>query len=202
MSEQNYSPTYPTIGSGYDDPDEQATDSDNEAEGWEADAPVDADQADDSERDEPEDTGSEARSKGAGLTRQAAKKVIEKYLELDAATDVQLRLLAAVLGGKPDAAELTATIVSAPRTNLGALNELGAIAASATANPFEAVMQAAALSRESSKRIWAVLTGLDAVTGSLPGKDLAAASRIAEAAGALDPTALEHLDAVRQLGRK
>lgn len=143
-----------------------------------------------------------SRPKHGGLTRAVAKKVIEKYLELTAAPPKQLQLLAATLGVKADAAELAATIASAQRTNLQAINELASVAESAVGSPFAGVLTAAALSRENAKRVWVILSHLGQVTGALPVKELTAAAKIAEAAAELSAENLADLDAVRQLGRK
>lgn len=162
----------------------------------------DSNDVDETSDDSGDTESASGRSNKSGLTKASARRAIDKAFEIQAATEDQQLLLAAVLGTRVDVADMAATIVSSGRTNLSALNELAQIAESATANPFEGVVAAMSLSRENRKRVWALLTQLNQVEGGIPSKESTAAAKIAEAATSLSSTAFASLDAVRTLGRK
>lgn len=138
----------------------------------------------------------------AGLSRATIKRVIDKFVELESASTQHRALIAATLGCKADAAEITALVMSANRTNLDALTQVVTLAEAAASNPFEAVIRASALDRDDQKRVWGVLTLLGAATGGLPAKEMTAATRLAESAGALTPAQTADIGAVRALGKK
>ncbi len=111
-------------------------------------------------------------------------------------------MLATALGVRNDLVDITTSIVTSTRNNLTAINELLAIAETAVKNPFEAVIAAFGLSRDSAKRVWLLMQQLGKVSGTLPVKEATAATKIAEAAALLTASDREDLGAVRQLGRK
>lgn len=153
----------------------------------------------DSEAEAFEDsTGTRSRP-ATPNTRGIARKAIAKYIEVSAAPPKQLALLAATVGGKADAAELAATIVSSPRPGLGALNDIAALAGD---DIYDSLLAAAGLGRERSRRAWALLTHLGQVSGNLPAKEMVAATDLAKAVARLTPDDHADLDAVRRLGSK
>ena len=145
-------------------------------------------------------SGVPARPARAVVTKSAARKIIEKYIEISSAPDRQVRVLASALGTKDDAADIAATVVSATRNPLTALTELETITSSPT--PFGAMVAALALGRDGSRRVWALLGELGRASGNLPAKDATSAAKIAEAAASLTDTDRSDLDTARAFGRK
>ena len=137
----------------------------------------------------------------ASAVKATAKKAIAKYIELSDASENHLRLLAAALGTKPDEVELAAVIVSSSRLNLGALTEIVALGALKD-RPFDLMGAASGLTRDESKRVWALLGQMGLSSGSLASKDGAAALNISKAVVSLTSADLIDLDAVRLLGSK
>lgn len=151
--------------------------------------------------DEPEvEREPEIKSPRATITKSAARKIIDKYVELSLAPKRQIQLLASALGTKNSAADIAATIVSATRNPLVALTELETVTSAST--PFEAMVAAFALGRDGSKRVWSLLGELGKAAGNLPTKDSTASAKIAETAAALTDADRSDLEVIRSLGRK
>ena len=143
---------------------------------------------------------SPAKAIRATITKSAARKIIDKYIDISRAPKRQTQVLASALGTKNNAADIAATIASATRNPLTALAELETIAAATT--PFEAMIAALALGRDGSKRVWALLGELGKAVGTLPTKDATAAARIAETVASLTDSDRSDLEVVRAFGRK
>lgn len=163
---------------------------------------VEADETD-SDAADLDAAGSDVRS-GARVRRpiskQSAAKAIAKYLELVDAPGAHLEVLGVTLGARADAAELAAVIVSSPRINLSALNDVLALADATS--PYAAMLEAMKLSREQLRSVWALLAAVDVVSGTLPAKDSAAAIAAAEASASIGSAERGMFDAARTLSRK
>lgn len=155
--------------------------------------------ADSSETPEDGRPGGRARKP---ITKQAATKVITKYVELAAAPAKRLELLATAIGVKADAVDVAATIASASRLSLGALNDIAPIAEAAAESPFAAMHSVFKLDRDQVKQVWALLSVAGIVEGALTSKEQAAAVMVAEAAGNITDDDLALFEAARQLARK
>ncbi|PPG15008.1 hypothetical protein [Rathayibacter rathayi] len=149
------------------------------------------------ETDEPDTAGWHTRSTPS---KSQIRRGIEKYLKLAEAPDSRLNLLAATLGAKADPLELAVTIAASQRINLSAASQL--IALRSEPNPYAAIVAAGSLSRDDAKRTWSLLVALGVVSGTLPSKDIAAASKLAGAAAELTDAHVADIEAVRSLGRK
>jgi len=136
------------------------------------------------------------------ITRQGASKAIGKFVELSAAPREHLAILATAMGGKPDPAELAATIVSSPRVNLTSVNDLLAVADAAAESPYAGMLKSMELAREQLRNVWSLMQAADLVSGSFPSKESAGAIAVAEAAAKVSAPERDLLDAVRALARK
>ena len=137
----------------------------------------------------------------AAATRSIARRAISKYAELAECTEDHLFLLAAAFGTQPDEVEIAVTIVSSPRSSVGAIADILTLHTH-IGNVFGLFAAAAGLNRDEGKRVWALLTYLEHATGALPIKDAVAAAAIAEAINALTPENITNLSAARVLGSK
>jgi hypothetical protein len=137
-----------------------------------------------------------------GITKQAAARAIAKYIELTAAPAEHLDVLASSIGAKADPAEIAATIISAPRINLGALNDIAPILDAAAESPYAAMFAVFKLDRDQLKQVWSLLTSVGVASGALPTKDQAAGVAIAEAAAKLGDRERALFESVRSLARK
>ncbi|WP_433673850.1 hypothetical protein [Microbacterium gorillae] len=155
----------------------------------------------DADSDAPDDSRLGSRPRKP-ITKQSAVKVIAKYAELAAAPNKHLELLATAIGVKADAVDVAATIASASRLSLGALNDIAPIAEAAAESPFAAMHSVFKLDRDQVKQVWALLSVAGIVEGALTSKEQAAAVMVAEAAGKISDDDLALFEAARQLARK
>lgn len=133
-------------------------------------APADADEELDGEQDESTDAGS-------GRTRTAAKpasskaafrRVAAKALEVDAASGTTRSVAAVLTGSTEDAADLTAAIMTAPRSVTAPLSDLDEVIDALATRPWEAGVIAASMDRSRLKAVWGLLHALEAVDTPAP----------------------------------
>lgn len=125
------------------------------------------------EDNEPE-TDSESASasgsnapKAAKPSRAVFRRTAAKALEV-AEADSRIRsLAAAVLGGTEDVADLTATIMTAPRGAAAALDSIQKIIEQHAEDPIEAVFMAVELGKD-IKPVWTLAHTLDALKSPTP----------------------------------
>ena len=164
--------------------------------------PVTPRHVDDEGEDDPSKAAGPEKARRSLITKAVVKRILERAETLHLADARTRSILSSVLGTSDDVAEMVAVIMSAPRTRVGILNSLAAIAADAIERPIDATVTAMSLDRRQSKRIWAVLVHLGAVDGVYPTREAAAAGRIVEAVSRLDDHALAFLDDIRELMKK
>lgn len=138
-----------------------------------------------------------------GLTPSDVKAVLHKQRALASATDQQRTMLASALG-KPGASidDLTALILTSPRTDLGAVTDLTEIGEKeGTVKRAIAAMQLTT-DRPRAKAVWHLLVSLGVVTGNAPGSDGDLAEGIATALDSLTDEHTRQLDTVRNLASR
>ena len=181
-------PTYPT-----------ATDIEPEAD-------VETDAVD----DQPEDEDGEPRTtsrksarrktprSGVRLTAAQVRRVLSQADVIEQLETSERDLLAATLGTNGSTEDLVVATLSATKAG-DVITELLAIAAEE--DQFQPVMLAHTLlsERDNARRVWALLTALDKVSGGIPAKEIQAATVVAAAAKNLSATDLVALDAVTEI---
>lgn len=138
-----------------------------------------------------------ARS-AARLSAAQVRRVLAQA-ELIQAQDNSVReLLAATLGTSASTEDLVVATISSTKAG-EVIVELLAVASEQ--DPFKPVVLAHALlsERDSARRVWALLTALGKVSGSIPGKDIQAATTVAAAAKDLSLDDLAGLELVTEL---
>lgn len=125
------------------------------------------------EDNEPDNDAESASASGASATKAAKpsravfRRTAAKALEV-AAADSRIRsLAAAVLGGTEDPADLTATIMTAPRGAAASLDSIQKIIEQHAEDPIEAVFMAVELGKD-IKPVWALAHTLDALKSPTP----------------------------------
>lgn len=165
-----------------------------------ADADTDAEGADDLDDDSPAGhSGGRARKQ---ITKQSAAKAIAKYVELSQAPAEHIEMLAAAIGGRSDAADLAAAIVSSARVNLAPINDLFSLADATATSPYAAMLEAMKLDRDQVKQVWTILVAAGVVKGAIPSKESAAAVAVAEASAKIGDRERTLFQSVRTLARK
>jgi len=186
--------------------DEQAEAADTDHLEQNLDDDPDRDQADlhDADEDDRHGAGDDSRRTGArgANVKQIAKRSIEKYLEVNAATESDRRAAALVLGtpSRTDAADITIAVVAAQRANLRLLDRTDAIADAD--DPFDAMAVVMALEPADIRRTWDLLHELDALSDRWPGGAATAAKTIARAVHADSGAVLAGTARIRALLRK
>lgn len=138
-----------------------------------------------------------------GITAADVRAVLRKQQELAAATDEQLAMLSDALG-KPgaDITDLTVTILTSPRIDLGAITDLADIGdRDGVVKRAIAAMQLTA-DRPRAKAVWHLLVSLGVVQGKAPGNDGDLAEGIATAVDRLSDEHVARLDAITSLASR
>lgn len=180
------------------------------ATGYDIDAPealpdepgFDADEIDEAEEDAGtgEQKGAPARNRAAEA--KLIRRAIAKHEELRTADASAVAIVAALVGAKPDAADLTVAILSGGRIDTSPISGIADLAKLAESDPVEAMFAALGTNRDVLKQQWAILTALGAAEGNLPARDRDAAKALVRAVGSLDSAFRKRLDGVRELLKK
>jgi len=102
----------------------------------------------------------------AGRERAFARRIAAKALEISAATEPDRAMLAGLLGCDNDVVTLTIEVMNAPRgAATRAVTDLDHVAA---ADPMEAPIRVATLTRDRQRALWNLLTTLGAVSTGPP----------------------------------
>lgn len=134
----------------------------------------------DTEDDGAEDSTSRSTKGGSKPNnRNQFRRVAQKALEVDAASDTARTLAASVLGCASAPAELTAYIMTAPRQSTSPLADIAQVAEEIVNNPLLAGITPASWESPRLRAVWAVLHGLGAVNSpSAPASSAKAASAV------------------------
>jgi hypothetical protein len=126
------------------------------------DAPAPVAQDLDIDEDEgQEDTGSRASKSGSKPNNRAQfRRVAQKALDVDAASETARTIAASVLGCPSAAADLAAYIMSAPRQSSSPLSDITQVADEIVQNPLLAGITPASWELPRLRAVWAVLHGL------------------------------------------
>lgn len=139
----------------------------------------------DHDADEDSSEDSSARStKGAAKSnnRSQFRRVAQKALDINAASETARTLAASVLGCPSAPADLTAYIMTAPRQSTSPLADIAQVAEEIISNPLLAGITPASWESPRLRAVWAVLHGLDAVNSpSAPASSAKAAGTVLQA---------------------
>lgn len=148
-------------------------------------APADTDLGDDTAPDEQPDAAAKkprrkpARPTPTKLTASQVRRVLNQAADIQAQHDHTRELLAAALGTANTVEDLVVGSLNPGKATdiITGLLELREVTG------FNAVVEAGALieDKEAARRVWALLSALGQVAGTIPAKELSAAARIADA---------------------
>lgn len=161
--------TYPSMA---EDTDYEAGETDTSAEtetGYSDDSDADTDTRSESASGS---TGNKSSKPSKATYRRTAAKAIQ-VVEADKGVRT---LAAAVLGGSDDPAELTATIMTAPRGAASALDAIQKMIEAHAEDPTEAVFLALEMEKD-IKAVWTLMHSLGAVASPTPPAAFAKAAR-------------------------
>lgn len=156
-----------------------AEDTDYEAGETDTSAETETGYSDDSDADT--DTRSENASGSTGPksskpSKATYRRTAAKAIQVVEADKGVRTLAAAVLGGSDDAAELTATIMTAPRGAASALDAIQKMIEAHAEDPTEAVFLALEMEKD-IKAVWTLMHSLGAVASPTPPAAFAKAAR-------------------------
>jgi len=136
----------------------------------------------------------------AGRERSFARRIAAKALEISAATEPDRAMLAGLLGCDTDVVTLTVEVMNAPRgTATRAVADLDHVA---DADPMEAPIRVATLTRERHRALWNLLAGLGAVSSAPPQNEFKQALATAKAVFAVDADTRRRLAGAVELARR
>ena len=185
VSEETY-PT-PSYVSSYEQP---ATDDEHDDE-------------DEAEEDaSTADTGAKRKARRPGasratkLTAAQVRRVLSQAESIEALDAKTRRILSAILGSSSDLEDLVVATLSPSKAAASVISEIEALANEE--NPYAKMLNATIIAgdRDSSRRVWGVLTALGKVEGGIPAKEVVAGQKIAEAVDSLSSHDLETLTQV------
>jgi len=139
-------------------------------------------------------------SRPARITAGQVKKVLQQATFIESQPEDVRELAAAVLGVADTTEDLVVATLNAPKAAGDVIDDIVDIAET-PAEGFAPVLKAAALlaDREAARRTWSILVALGVVKGTLPTKDVLAATKVAEAAGKLTVAGIDSLRQVTEL---
>lgn len=135
------------------------------------------------------------------LTKAQVAGVIGKYEQVSKLDEEQSRFLAASLGLPADSsadAIVAEVYTSSKNTNPVALVDT----LRQVDDPVEQYISALSLSKDESKAVWNLLTGVTEEEGKLPADERRAAKRIIDALGRVDELTLMMLGELKELGSR
>jgi len=136
----------------------------------------------------------------AGRERSFARRVAAKAVEIAAAPEPDRTTLAGLLGCPADVVTLTAEVMGAPRgAATRAVSDLDLIAA---ADPMEAPIKVATLSRERQRALWSLLASLGVAGSTPPLNEFKQALATAKAVFAVDAETRKRLAGAVTLARR
>jgi hypothetical protein len=136
----------------------------------------------------------------AGRERSFARRVAAKAVEIAAAPEPDRKTLAGLLGCAADVVTLTAEVMCAPRgIATRAVTDLDGIAA---ADPMEAPIKAATLSRERQRALWSLLSSLGVAGSTPPPNEFKQALATAKAVFAVNADTRQQLAGAVTLARR
>jgi hypothetical protein len=136
----------------------------------------------------------------AGRERAFARRIAAKALEISAATETDRAMLAGLLGCDADVVTLTVEVMNAPRgAATRAVADLDHVAA---ADPMEAPIRVATLTRERQRALWNLLTKLGVVSTGPPQNEFKRALATAKAVFAVDTDTCKRLAGAVALARR
>lgn len=151
-----------------------------------------------------DDTGSRTSKAGSKPNNRAQfRRVAQKALDVDAASETARTIAASVLGCPSTPADLAAYIMSAPRQSTSPLSDITQVADEIVQNPLLAGITPASWELPRLRAVWAVLHGLGAVNSpSAPASSAKAAAPLLQAvAGFSDEDKTELASAAELLKR-
>ncbi len=135
----------------------------------------------------------------AGRERSFARRVAAKAVEIAAAPEPDRKTLAGLLGCPADVVTLTAEVMGAPRgAATRAVSDLDSIAA---ADPMEAPIKVATLSRDRQRALWNLLASLGVAGSTPPLNEFKQALAAAKAVFAVDAATRKRLAGAVTLAR-
>lgn len=136
----------------------------------------------------------------AGRERSFARRVAAKAVQIAAAPEPDRVTLAGLLGCPADVVTLTAEVMGAPRgAGTRAVSDLDGIAA---ADPMEAPIKVATLSRDRQRALWNLLTSLGVAGSNPPLNEFKQALATAKAVFAVDADTRRRLAGAVTLARR
>jgi hypothetical protein len=136
----------------------------------------------------------------AGRERSFARRVAAKAVEIAAAPEPDRTTLAGLLGGPAVVVTLTAEVLGAPRgAATRAVSDLDLIAA---ADPMEAPIKVATLSRDRQRALWNLLASLGVAGSTPPLNEFKQALAAAKAVFAVDAETRKRLAGAVALARR
>ena len=136
----------------------------------------------------------------AGRERSFARRIAAKAVEIAAAPEPDRTTLAGLLGCPADVVALTAEVMGAPRgAATRAVTDLDHIAA---ADPMEAPIKVATLSRDRQRALWNLLASLGVAGSSPPLNEFKQALATAKAVFAVDAETRQRLAGAVALARR
>ena len=189
--ETEAAPAVPADASAIDGLDDADTSTDEELELSEDSADDDAAEA---------GTGAAKAKNQAKSNRALFRRVAAKALEVQSASDDTRALAASLLGSSDDVVDLTAAIMTAPRSATAALTDIEELSAALIDAPWEAGITATSMGRPRLRAVWSLLHTLGAVgTPAAPASDAKAANAVLKALNGLGADSKTELTAAGDL---
>lgn len=162
---------------------------------------ADLDSAEDDAAEDTVDGGTGSKTKAAAKpSRTLFRRVANKTLEVQSASDTVRALAASLLGSSEDVVELTTAIMSAPRLTGSPLGDIDTISEACKEDPFEAAITAGALGRPRLKGVWSLLHTIGSVgTPTAPPADAKAALAVVKAVNKLTESQQQDLATAGEL---
>lgn len=165
-------------------------------------ADEDLDLGDDSAEDDAAESGNgAAKAKNQAKSNRALfRRVAAKALEVQSASDDTRALAASLLGSSDDVVDLTAAIMTAPRSATAALTDIEELSAALIDAPWEAGITATSMGRPRLRAVWSLLHTLGTVgTPAAPASDAKAANAVLKALNGLGADSKTELTAAGDL---
>lgn len=131
-------------------------------------AETDIDDLDNEAGDTAESGAGRARAAKPASSKASFRRVAAKALEVNEASETTRAIAAVLAGSTDDVADLTAAIMTAPRSAAAALADLDEVVDALATRPWEAGVIAASMDRSRLKAVWGLLHALEAVDAATP----------------------------------